>query len=53
MERIFIPNRKNPVPLLPNTQAYKLLVHIRDEAHRFAITYHRVVRSKRHFKPEG
>jgi excinuclease ABC subunit C len=50
MERIFIPNRKNPVPLLPSTQAYKLLVHIRDEAHRFAITYHRVVRSKRTFK---
>jgi excinuclease ABC subunit C len=49
MERIFIPNRKNPVPLLPSTQAYKLLVHIRDEAHRFAINYHRVVRSKRTF----
>ncbi len=48
-ERIFIPGRKNPVPLLPHTQAYKLLVHVRDEAHRFAITYHRQVRSKRTF----
>lgn len=46
-ERIFIPNRKNPVPLLPHTGAYKLLVHVRDEAHRFAITYHRQVRHKR------
>ncbi len=46
-ERIFIPNRKNPVPLLPHTAAYKLLTHIRDEAHRFAITYHRLIRSKR------
>jgi excinuclease ABC subunit C len=46
-ERIFIPGRKNPVPLLPHTQAYKLLTHVRDEAHRFAITYHRLVRSKR------
>jgi excinuclease ABC subunit C len=46
-ERIFIPNRKNPVPLLPHTDAYKLLTHIRDEAHRFAITYHRNLRSKR------
>ncbi|MDR3607224.1 MAG: excinuclease ABC subunit UvrC [Oligoflexia bacterium] len=47
LERIFIPNRKNPVPLLPHTGAYKLLTHIRDEAHRFAITYHRNLRSKR------
>jgi excinuclease ABC subunit C len=52
MERIFIPNRMNPVPLLPHTQAYKLLVHIRDEAHRFAITYHRSLRSKRSLKSE-
>ena len=47
MERIFIPNRKNPVHLLPHTAAYKLLTHVRDEAHRFAITYHRLLRSKR------
>ncbi|MEO5969075.1 MAG: excinuclease ABC subunit UvrC [Bdellovibrionia bacterium] len=46
-ERIFIPNRKNPVSLLPHTRAYKLLTHVRDEAHRFAVTYHRVLRSKR------
>ena len=46
-ERIFIPNRKNPVPLYPHTGAYKLLTHIRDEAHRFAITYHRHLRNKR------
>lgn len=47
MERIFIPNRKNPVSLYPNTSAYRLLTHVRDEAHRFAVSYHRVVRSKR------
>ena len=52
MERIFIPGRKNPVPLLPHTDAYKLLVHVRDEAHRFAVSYHRVVRSKRAFAQE-
>jgi excinuclease ABC subunit C len=46
-ERVFIPNRKNPVPLLPQTGAYKLLTHVRDEAHRFAISYHRLLRSKR------
>ncbi len=47
MERIFIPNRVNPVPLYPHTRAYKLLTHIRDEAHRFAITFHRTLRDKR------
>ncbi len=47
MERIFIPGRKNPVPLLPHTEAYKLLTHVRDEAHRFAISYHRLLRDKR------
>jgi excinuclease ABC subunit C len=46
-ERIFIPNRKNPVALLPHTRAYKLLTHVRDEAHRFAVNYHRELRSKR------
>jgi excinuclease ABC subunit C len=51
-ERIFIPNRKNPVPLMPHTGAYKLLTHVRDEAHRFAITYHRLLRSKRSLKSE-
>jgi len=49
-ERIFIPNRKNPVPLLPHMAAYKLLTHIRDEAHRFAISYHRLLRGKRSLK---
>jgi excinuclease ABC subunit C len=47
MERIFIPNRVNPIPLYPHTRAYKLLTHIRDEAHRFAITFHRKLRDKR------
>jgi excinuclease ABC subunit C len=46
-ERIFIPNRVNPVPLYPHTRAYKLLTHVRDEAHRFAITFHRSLRDKR------
>ncbi|MGE0616688.1 MAG: excinuclease ABC subunit UvrC [Bacteriovoracia bacterium] len=46
-ERVFIPGRKNPVSLLPHTSAYKLLTHVRDEAHRFAVAYHRKVRSKR------
>lgn len=52
-ERIFIPNRKNPVPLLPHTAAYKLLTHVRDEAHRFAISYHRLLRSKKSLATDG
>lgn len=56
-ERIFIPGRKNPVNLLPHMEAYKLLVHVRDEAHRFAISYHRLLRSKKSLaserKPSG
>lgn len=46
LERVFLPGRKNPVNLLPHTMACKLLSHVRDEAHRFAITYHRKVRDK-------
>ncbi len=49
-ERIFIPNRKNPVTLYPTTGAYKLLTHVRDEAHRFAVSYHRLLRAKRTIK---
>lgn len=46
-ERVFIPNRKNPIVLLPHQAAFRLLTHIRDEAHRFAVSYHRLTRSKR------
>ncbi len=53
MERIFIPNRKNPVVLYPHTLAYKLLTHVRDEAHRFAISYHRKLRSANHSGSAG
>ncbi len=52
-ERIFIPNRKNPVSLYPTTAAFKLLTHVRDEAHRFAVSYHRLLRSKRTFKEKS
>ncbi|MEK6707085.1 MAG: excinuclease ABC subunit UvrC [Bdellovibrionota bacterium] len=47
IERIFIPNRKNHIPLYPHTAIYRLLIHIRDEAHRFALNYHRLLRDKR------
>lgn len=45
-ERVFLPGRKNPVVLRPNSTALFLLQRVRDEAHRFAITYHRQLRAK-------
>jgi len=43
-ERVYLPGRKNPVILLPHTACFKLLTHARDEAHRFAIGYQRLLR---------
>ena len=45
-ERIFLPGRKNPILLNPSSPATHLLQRIRDEAHRFAISYHRKLRGK-------
>ena len=45
-ERVFRPGRKNPISLKQSSAPLLLLVRIRDEAHRFAITYHKTVRSK-------
>ncbi len=43
-ERFYIPGRQNPVVFKNNSEAHHILVGIRDEAHRFAITYHRKLR---------
>ncbi|HVK62207.1 MAG TPA: excinuclease ABC subunit UvrC [Bdellovibrionales bacterium] len=43
-ERFFLPGRQNPVTFKPGSEAFQILVGIRDEAHRFAITYHRKLR---------
>ncbi|MBS0154557.1 MAG: excinuclease ABC subunit UvrC [Nitrospira sp.] len=45
-ERIFLAGRKNPIALKPQSPSTHLLQHIRDEAHRFAITFHRKLRGK-------
>ncbi|AGG66948.1 excinuclease ABC subunit UvrC [Corynebacterium callunae] len=47
LEEIWVPGDPDPVILPRNSQALFLLQQIRDEAHRFAITYHRQQRSKR------
>ncbi|MCM0080649.1 excinuclease ABC subunit UvrC [Geomonas sp. Red32] len=45
-ERVFRPGRKNPITLRQNSAPLLLLARIRDEAHRFAVTYHKSIRSK-------
>lgn len=45
-ERVFLPGRRNPLVLRQNSAALLLLSAIRDEAHRFAIEYHRKLRGK-------
>jgi len=45
-ERIFLPNRKDPIVLPKNSTALFLMVRVRDEAHRFAITYNRELRRR-------
>jgi excinuclease ABC subunit C len=43
-ERFFLPGRSNPVIFRSNSEALHILVGIRDEAHRFALNYHRKLR---------
>ncbi len=40
-EEVFLPQRSNPVPFPADSPALRLLKQTRDEAHRFAITYHK------------
>lgn len=49
-EEIFMPGRSDPVILPRDAQSLFLVQRIRDEAHRFAITFHRKRRSKSEFK---
>ena len=49
-ERVFLPGQKNPIVLRQNTSELFLLARLRDEAHRFAITFHRKLRRERNFK---
>lgn len=45
-EEIFLPNQSKPIVLPKNSSALFLFQRIRDEAHRFAVTYHKKLRSK-------
>ncbi|MDE6605942.1 MAG: excinuclease ABC subunit UvrC [Clostridia bacterium] len=46
-EEVFVPHQSAPIILPRNSYALKVLQRIRDEAHRFAITFHRSLRQKR------
>jgi len=50
-ERVFLPGRKNPLHLPPNDPVLHLLMRVRDEAHRFAVAFHRARRSRRVLGP--
>jgi excinuclease ABC subunit C len=52
LEEVFLPHQTEPVQLPRTSSGLRLLQQIRDEAHRFAVTYHRVVRSKRILQTE-
>ncbi len=47
IEEVFLPGSKSSIILPRNSSALRVLVKIRDEAHRFAITFHRKRRKKR------
>jgi excinuclease ABC subunit C len=46
-EEVYLPDRAEPVRIPRDSEALYLLQQVRDEAHRFAITYHRQLRDKK------
>lgn len=52
LEEIFFPEDPIPIYLDKNSEALKVIQHLRDEAHRFGITFHRNKRSKQQVKSE-
>jgi excinuclease ABC subunit C len=48
-DKIFFPGEKNPLQLSLSSPALHIIKRVRDEAHRFAIGYHRKLRGKRMF----
>lgn len=49
---LYTASRKNPIRLSPGSRLLLLIQRIRDEAHRFAITYHRSLRRKETFETD-
>ncbi len=51
-ELLFTRDREDPIALATDSPALLLIQRIRDEAHRFAVTFHRLSRTKRDFRSE-
>jgi excinuclease ABC subunit C len=47
LEEVFVPEEGEPLTIPRTSSSLRLLQQVRDEAHRFAVTYHRKVRTKR------
>lgn len=52
LEEVFLTGSRDPLMIPKTSSSLKLLQRIRDEAHRFAIRFHRDVRSKKTFRSE-
>jgi len=52
LEEVYLPGDSVPQNIPKNSSGLKLLQRVRDEAHRFAITFHREIRNKRTLKTE-
>jgi excinuclease ABC subunit C len=52
-EEVFIPGKRSAVLLSRDSLALKLLQRVRDEAHRFAVSYHRLLRGKKVFSTDN
>jgi excinuclease ABC subunit C len=50
---IYLPGRKNPVKLRPDSPVLHFLQRVRDEAHRFALSYHHLLRNKEIREAQG
>lgn len=52
LDEVFLPEKSGPLMIPKGSASLKLLQRIRDEAHRFAVEYHRKVREKRTIRSE-
>src|SRR5438477_9138613 len=52
LEEVYLPGQPEPLIIPRGSEALFVLQHVRDEAHRFAITYHRQKRAKRALRSE-
>ncbi|MFN4182518.1 MAG: excinuclease ABC subunit C, partial [bacterium] len=51
-EKIFVPEKAEPLCLKKNSPALLFLRKVRDEVHRFAISYHRKLREEKVLQPD-